>query len=273
MTVTTHQPYHRPEHWDTVHARVGAGPRSRAALALHAAASAVLADRPGSGVLDVACGNGAFLRALPDRPVRIGVDLSARGLDAASRAPGAERCHWLRADAARLPLDDGSVDAAVCLSTLWVLADPARVLVELARVIRSRGLLVVHLWGRPQACRLLSLGAAVIGRVLPEMRRPEGVTGPFDLTREDVAAWAGAAGFVQTNWDVHDHWTQVDSLADYWAEFAALAPTSYATYRGASASDRRTVDALLHEFIPRAQDRGGRQALQLTWQLATLLRG
>ena len=61
----------------------------------------------------------------------------------------------IQADTHRLPLADGSVDAAVTIATLEFTADPAVVLAEMAQVIRAGGLLVAAVlnraspWGLP----------------------------------------------------------------------------------------------------------------------------
>ncbi|MFF2454143.1 class I SAM-dependent methyltransferase [Isoptericola sp. NPDC058082] len=92
-------------------------------------------------VLDVATGTGLVLRALvalAPRPLRLtGVDLSPDMLAVAHRgSPGAT---LLRADAAALPLADGSADLVTCVTALHLVPDPRAVLREWARVLRPGG--------------------------------------------------------------------------------------------------------------------------------------
>jgi ubiquinone/menaquinone biosynthesis C-methylase UbiE len=98
--------------------------------------------QPGSVVLDAACGTGrhaAWLAA--DGHRTIGVDLTAAMLkSAAVAAPGVS---FVQGDLEALPLTSGSLDAAVCALALCHFADLAPALLELARVLRPSGRLVI----------------------------------------------------------------------------------------------------------------------------------
>jgi SAM-dependent methyltransferase len=107
---------------------------------------------PGALVLDLGCGTGALLEPLRRRGYRpLGLDVRPEGLASVrARDPDA----WLvQAEADRLPLRDGSVDAVVALDVLEHV-DDGRVLAEVARVLRPGGLLVASvpayrwLWSR-----------------------------------------------------------------------------------------------------------------------------
>ncbi|MFE7106751.1 class I SAM-dependent methyltransferase [Streptomyces sp. NPDC057575] len=92
--------------------------------------------------LDAACGTGRQTRALTARGHRtIGVDQSPQMLaKAREHAPDAEfRVGRLE----RLPLDDDSVDLAVCSLAMTHLPDLATGVTELARVVRPGGRIVV----------------------------------------------------------------------------------------------------------------------------------
>jgi ubiquinone/menaquinone biosynthesis C-methylase UbiE len=94
-------------------------------------------------VVDLATGTGALLRLLarrPDRPRQaIGIDASAAMLSRVAALPTGWRL--INADARRIPLDDASVDVAICAYLLHLLDEPARraVLNEIGRILRPAG--------------------------------------------------------------------------------------------------------------------------------------
>lgn len=108
---------------------------------LLAASVARFATVPEGGTaVDVATGTGLVVRALTRaRPdvTAIGVDLSA-GMLAVARAelPSAQ---WVQADAAALPLPDGSVDLVTCVAALHLFPEPDAAIAEWARVLRPGG--------------------------------------------------------------------------------------------------------------------------------------
>jgi ubiquinone/menaquinone biosynthesis C-methylase UbiE len=103
----------------------------------------------GAAILDVGCGTGEetrALRALVGPSGRaVGVDASehliaeARARAEASGAPG----EYVVADAAALPFADDEFDGCRCDRTLQHLEAPAQALVEMLRVVRPSGRLVV----------------------------------------------------------------------------------------------------------------------------------
>lgn len=106
---------------------------------------------PGQSVLDVGCGNGAFL-ALLGRVIRphgqaVGLDYSSAFVDEARariNVEGLDDCATVvEGDAYKLPFDDNSFDAARCERVLMHLDDPAAVLREMRRVVRPGGNVVV----------------------------------------------------------------------------------------------------------------------------------
>jgi SAM-dependent methyltransferase len=122
---------------------------------LPAYAQAVAAARlPGGGVVvDVGCGTGRALPALRAAVgaagAVIGLDITPQMLDVARCRGRAEHAALLLADARWLPLAAGSVDAVFAAGLIMHLPDPGAGLVELARVTRPGGRLVLfHPSGR-----------------------------------------------------------------------------------------------------------------------------
>lgn len=85
-------------------------------------------------VLDVGGGHGRLARLLPGLAIRgLLIDLSPTMLDLAPRPA-------TRADGARLPVADASVDAVAALYTLYHYDDPRRPIREARRVLKPGGL-------------------------------------------------------------------------------------------------------------------------------------
>ncbi len=108
-------------------------------------AIAALGTVAGQRVLDVACGTGnAALAARRAAALVSGVDSSPRLLGVArARVPDAE---FVLGDAAELPFEDGSFDAAVSVFGVIFARPAASAAAELARVVRPGGRVVVTSW-------------------------------------------------------------------------------------------------------------------------------
>jgi SAM-dependent methyltransferase len=100
----------------------------------------------GCMVIDVGCGSGATLGLLAKFGFTAkGFDLSLPMLMEATANSG---CPAAKADAAKLPLADGSVDAVVCECLLSTLAEPDLALAEFYRVlVPGGGLLLADVAG------------------------------------------------------------------------------------------------------------------------------
>jgi SAM-dependent methyltransferase len=118
----------------------------------------------GPRVLDLASGSGAMAATLaaesprPSPPWVVGLDLSAAELAEARRR--GRTGPMVHADAVGLPFADGSFDAVVSSAGLMVVGRIARVLGEVARVLRPGGVLAGTVASamplRPQDMRLLA---------------------------------------------------------------------------------------------------------------------
>jgi SAM-dependent methyltransferase len=114
---------------------------------------------PGERVLDVACGTGiitldAAARVSPGGAV-VGVDLSGRMIDLARRRATLGRpanVSFERMDAETLELPDNSFDVALCSLGLMYMPSPERALLEMRRILRPGGRLVLAVWGQRSRC-------------------------------------------------------------------------------------------------------------------------
>jgi SAM-dependent methyltransferase len=140
---------------------------------------------PGQRVLDTGCGNGEYLRALAQIPVRAaGCDLSLGMLRPLAHRP------LVNADVAALPVRDGAVDAVLAVHMLYHVPDRQAAVRELRRVLRPGGVCVAVTNGTRHTRSLRSLVERAVGKATPGWRmRP--ATRAF--TAENGAAQLGVA--------------------------------------------------------------------------------
>jgi SAM-dependent methyltransferase len=100
----------------------------------------------GQRVLDVACGTGVVTRHAAElvgpAGAVSGVDLNPAMVQVARE--GAPAIDWRVGDAGDLPYEDAAFDAAVCQSALFFFADPAQAVREMARVVRTGGVVALQ---------------------------------------------------------------------------------------------------------------------------------
>jgi arsenite methyltransferase len=107
-----------------------------------------LAAQPGERVLDMGCGPGFFVTELLDQ---VGAQGWVTGVDsepamlavAAKRAQGRDNVAFYKADATKLPVPDGTFDAAVSVQVLEYVPDVTAALAEMHRALRPGGRVVV----------------------------------------------------------------------------------------------------------------------------------
>jgi SAM-dependent methyltransferase len=99
--------------------------------------------RPGERVLDLGCGAGRFVAALRDAGADpVGVELAEAALERARRNAAGADLRLVEPDGS-LPLDHASVDLVWCSEVLEHVADTGHVLLEVRRVLRPGGRLLV----------------------------------------------------------------------------------------------------------------------------------
>ena len=106
---------------------------------------AVRLAQPGSIVLDVGMGTGNVLGKFPSTTVRVGIDLSEEMLRVARKS--SEGMHLVQAEAGALPFSNGVFHVVYTYSTLHHVGDGPAAVLEMARVVRPGGILVLdHEW-------------------------------------------------------------------------------------------------------------------------------
>lgn len=134
----------------------------------------------GSRVLDLCTGTGDLAIATvrrADRASVVGVDFAGEMLRLAAvkvRGEGlGSSIRLARGDAARIPLADRSCDAATVAFGIRNVAEPQRVLAEIARVLRPGGRLAILEFGQPRLPGIKTLyawyfrfGLPLIGRLV-----------------------------------------------------------------------------------------------------------
>ena len=113
-----------------------------------------LLGRPEAPVLDVGTGTGMFARRLAreaDMPAVVGMDVAQAMIEegvAQTREAGV-RVDFLRAEAPYLPFQDETLGAVLQAHTLHFIADVARLLLEVGRVLRPGGRFVASTYLPP----------------------------------------------------------------------------------------------------------------------------
>jgi ubiquinone/menaquinone biosynthesis C-methylase UbiE len=93
-------------------------------------------------ILDVGCGTGEITAELLERTK---AEVTAVDIDEEAVSQTSERCpqaRVIKADAGNLELPDESFDTVVCHFTLMWCADPAKVVSEMARVVKRSGCVI-----------------------------------------------------------------------------------------------------------------------------------
>jgi len=148
---TRHQSDHRVSGWSL------AGLRQRMMLFEGLLDRGVLAE---SGpVLELGCGAGTYVRMLGKRGrAVIGLDYSLPSLFRAASADPGRLGRYVAGSSYALPFPSGSFTAVTCVGVLQVLEKPEAAIAEMARVLTSRGTLLIetlNAWNPVAAMRRL----------------------------------------------------------------------------------------------------------------------
>ena len=100
-------------------------------------------------ILDIGCGAGFLTNALAcvGHSV-VGIDQSANSLKIASDHDKTKKVRFIQADALNLPFLSESFDAVCAMDLLEHVETPSRVIVEIARVLKPKGMFFFHTFNR-----------------------------------------------------------------------------------------------------------------------------
>ncbi|MDP6775657.1 MAG: class I SAM-dependent methyltransferase [Candidatus Latescibacteria bacterium] len=118
-----------------------------------------LGARPRDRILEVGCGAGNLLKAVPFGSLH-GTDLSTYVLGKARRFL-TDRAVLTRSSGECLPYRDACFDRAYCSEVLEHVADPARAVAEMVRVLKPGGVLVLSVPNDDWVDRIKSLASKV----------------------------------------------------------------------------------------------------------------
>ncbi|MGI8792982.1 MAG: methyltransferase domain-containing protein [Acidimicrobiales bacterium] len=185
--------------------------------------------QPGESVVDVACGTGIVARlaaaAVGPTGSVVGVDVAPDMIEVAGRTAAladSAPIEWHEADAASLPLPDGSHDVALCQMGLMFMPDKVAVLREMRRVLKPEGRIVVTTPGPIQA-PFEAMEDALTHHIDPGLAGFVNVV--FSMPDPDaVAGLLAEAGFSAA----HAHMTtarfQLDGPAEFLWQYINLTP-------------------------------------------------
>ncbi|MBI4395120.1 MAG: class I SAM-dependent methyltransferase [Candidatus Omnitrophica bacterium] len=113
-------------------------------------------------ILDIACGTGTLEQLLvkdhPNQQIS-GIDISEKMLAVAKRKLAAyPNVTFFKANASQIPFPEEHFDLAVCANSFHFFDDPARSLMEMKRVLKPNGRVIILDWCRDYLiCRFCDL--------------------------------------------------------------------------------------------------------------------
>lgn len=103
----------------------------------------------GSKVLDVGCGAGFATNLLATKGHHVtGIDLAEGALEEAKKRDTTKSVEYIKADALKLPFEDQTFDAVLCLDFLEHVEEPKKVIQEISRVLKPKGIFFYHTFSK-----------------------------------------------------------------------------------------------------------------------------
>jgi SAM-dependent methyltransferase len=169
-------------------------------------------DVAGKRVLEIGCGRGGFawwLAAVPEIPRQIvAADYAISALHKARRFADdrrVSRVHWELADIQAIPHKTASFDTVISCETIEHVPNPKRAVIELARVLKPGGKLLVTTPNHLGTTGLYRIYLRIRGRRYSEVGQPINNLTFLPLTRY----WVKRVGLHITAVDAVGHYVQI----------------------------------------------------------------
>ena len=162
------------------------------------AAARAAAPRAGETLLDLACGTGDLAAALARRDARVVAADFTLPMLVRARARLTGRASPVAADALQLPFAAATFDAITVGFGLRNFADTRRALVEMLRVLKPGGRLVVLEFSRPRGALAPFLRLYIERLVPPLGRLLTGRNGPYTYLARSIRTWPAAEELAAT---------------------------------------------------------------------------
>lgn len=189
-----------------------------------------------SSVVDLGAGTGAATQALKKRFPN--ADVLSVDLSHAMLAAGTSTEWAVCADAAALPIPDGSVDLLFSNLMLHHCADPASALAEMRRVLADSGLLLFATFGRASLIEL--------GRAWATADRHTHIAPFFDII--DLGNLLGTSGFAEPVLDIQTLTVTYDNLEPLMRDLRGAGSTNATEERNRGLTGRRTWQLLASAY-------------------------
>jgi ubiquinone/menaquinone biosynthesis C-methylase UbiE len=204
--------------------------------------------------LDVGCGNGAFTEELILRcaPAAVeAIDPSEGQIAYARTRNGAKMANFHLGDAQSLPFDNDSFDVAVMALVIAFIADPAKAIAEMARVVRPGGWIATYMWDGPGGgAPLHPLHTALQSLGIDAPRAPNSAVSTQDQMR---GLWE-AAGLASIDSKVFSINVEYTDLDDFWdSNIVPIGPQGN-VLRELSATAKDQLRERLRKQLPTAAD-------------------
>ncbi len=204
--------------------------------------------------LDVGCGNGAFTEeiiALAAPKAVTGIDPAPAQIAFAKARPGTASAQFEVGDAQNLPYGDGQFDVGVMALVIAFVADPAKAVRELKRVVRKDGLVATYFWDIPAGGVPTSPAYRTLKAMGVEAVQPQSA----EVSRREAlqALWsdAGLKDVETTELRITVRFTDFD---DFWDVSTLPVGPQAQTIRSLSEEQKSELKKRLQSALPPGQD-------------------
>jgi SAM-dependent methyltransferase len=204
----------------------------------------------GQRVLDVGCGPGALTAELVTRlgpAAVVGVDPSEPLIAAARQRFPTVEVHL--APAEQLPFDDRTFDAALAQLVVHLMADPAKGLLEMARVTRSDGFVAACVWDFDAGEGPLSLFWEAARELDPEVEDESGLPGAREGHLAELLEAAGLREVEEGSLSVG---VEHPTFDDWWEPYTLGVGPAGSYVAGLDTQRRTDLRERCRELVPEA---------------------